>query len=151
MRKEKDSMGEVSVPDDSYYGAQTQRAKENFNISGKPIPTPIIKALGYIKKSAAIVNNHGSPYDTGMTGDDNYIDVKIPSKESVEIVSSGVSVLDDNSVMMRWYLNGNESNINYFIITAIKTSGIKSVGSCHPASSDGIYSFIDVYNYVCFL
>ena len=56
MRKEKDSMGSMNVPDDAYYGSQTQRAVENFPISGIPISESMIKALGIIKRSAAIVN-----------------------------------------------------------------------------------------------
>ena len=57
MRKEQDSMGDMLVPDDAYYGAQTQRAVENFPISGIPISKSMIQALGKIKRSAAIVNN----------------------------------------------------------------------------------------------
>ena len=49
-------MGTVSVPDNSYYGAQTQRAIDNFNVSGIMLSDAMIKALGMIKKSAAIVN-----------------------------------------------------------------------------------------------
>ena len=56
MRTEKDSMGKMVVPDDAYYGAQTQRAVENFQISGIRIPNALIRALGMIKRSAAIVN-----------------------------------------------------------------------------------------------
>ncbi len=56
MRKEKDSMGTVQVPDNAYYGAQTQRAIDNFPISGIPISRSMINALGIIKRSAAIVN-----------------------------------------------------------------------------------------------
>ena len=56
MRKEIDSMGTVLVPDDSYYGAQTQRAIENFQVSNNVLSDGMIKALGIIKKSAAIVN-----------------------------------------------------------------------------------------------
>ena len=55
-RTERDSMGEMTVPGDAYYGAQTQRAVENFPVSGQPIPTGMIRALGMIKKSAAKVN-----------------------------------------------------------------------------------------------
>ncbi|MFB0516297.1 MAG: lyase family protein, partial [Candidatus Neomarinimicrobiota bacterium] len=55
-RVERDSMGEMLVPDTAYYGAQTQRAVENFPISGLPIPTGMIRALGMIKKAAAKVN-----------------------------------------------------------------------------------------------
>ena len=57
MRKEKDSMGSVQVPDDAYYGAQTQRAVENFPISGITLSKSMIQALGIIKRSAAMVNH----------------------------------------------------------------------------------------------
>ena len=56
MRKEKDTMGIVQVPDDAYYGAQTQRAVENFPISGMTISKSMLRALGIIKRSAALVN-----------------------------------------------------------------------------------------------
>jgi fumarate hydratase class II len=56
FRIEKDSLGEVKVPKDALYAAQTQRAVDNFPISGIPIPRALIKALGIIKKVAAIVN-----------------------------------------------------------------------------------------------
>ena len=55
-REEQDSMGTIHVPEDAYYGAQTQRAVENFTISGLRFPQPFIKALGLIKKHAARVN-----------------------------------------------------------------------------------------------
>lgn len=55
-RIEQDSMGEVSVPADRYYGAQTQRAIENFPISDLRFPRPFIRALGIIKLCAARVN-----------------------------------------------------------------------------------------------
>jgi fumarate hydratase class II len=55
-REEKDTMGSVLVPEEAYYGAQTQRAAENFNISSLRFPSPFIRALGMIKKHAARVN-----------------------------------------------------------------------------------------------
>ncbi|WP_127478064.1 class II fumarate hydratase [Sulfurivermis fontis] len=55
-RIEKDSMGEVQVPADALYGAQTQRAVDNFPISGQPLPRPLIRALGLIKAACAEVN-----------------------------------------------------------------------------------------------
>lgn len=55
-RIEHDSMGEVSVPKDAYYGAETQRAVDNFSISGLVLPIPLIRALSLIKKNAAKVN-----------------------------------------------------------------------------------------------
>ncbi|MEE9162303.1 MAG: lyase family protein, partial [Candidatus Neomarinimicrobiota bacterium] len=55
-RVERDSMGEMHVPKSAYFGAQTQRAVENFSVSGQPIPTEVVRALGMIKKAAAKVN-----------------------------------------------------------------------------------------------
>ena len=56
FRIEKDSMGELEVPADALYAAQTQRAVANFPVSGLQLPPPFIKAVALIKKSAAIVN-----------------------------------------------------------------------------------------------
>jgi fumarate hydratase class II len=56
FRVEKDSMGEVKVPAQAYYGAQTQRAVENFPISGQPLPKRLIRALGLVKIAAATAN-----------------------------------------------------------------------------------------------
>ncbi len=55
-RIEHDSMGELQVPADALWGAQTQRAVENFPISGRPLPRGFIRALGLIKAAAADVN-----------------------------------------------------------------------------------------------
>jgi aspartate ammonia-lyase len=48
-RTEHDSMGKVQVPAQAYYGAQTQRAVENFPISGWPLPSALIRAMGLVK------------------------------------------------------------------------------------------------------
>ena len=55
-RVETDSMGEVKVPADKYWGAQTQRALENFKIGGDQFPPEFIRAFGILKKAAALVN-----------------------------------------------------------------------------------------------
>lgn len=55
-RTEQDTMGELQVPVDALWGAQTQRAVNNFPISGIPIPAALIRALGLIKSAAASVN-----------------------------------------------------------------------------------------------
>jgi fumarate hydratase class II len=57
FRTERDSMGEVLLPAQAYYGAQTQRAVENFPISGRGLPRDLIHALGLIKLAAATVNH----------------------------------------------------------------------------------------------
>ncbi len=56
FRIEHDSMGEVRVPAKAYYGAQTQRAIENFPISGEVLPPELIHALGLVKYAAAVAN-----------------------------------------------------------------------------------------------
>ncbi len=55
-RIERDSMGELQVPADALWGAQTQRAVQNFPISGQPMPREFIRALGLVKAAAAEVN-----------------------------------------------------------------------------------------------
>jgi len=55
-RTEHDSMGAVQVPTAAYYGAQTQRAVENFPISGWQLPTELIRAMGLVKLAAAVAN-----------------------------------------------------------------------------------------------
>src|SRR5262245_39235135 len=56
FRTEADSMGQMEVPADAYYGAQTARAVENFPIKGPRFPRHFIRALGLIKKHAAATN-----------------------------------------------------------------------------------------------
>ena len=57
MRKEKDALGEVLVPEDKYYGAQTQRAVENFKIGSERFPREFFRAHAIVKKAAARVNH----------------------------------------------------------------------------------------------
>jgi fumarate hydratase class II len=56
MRIEKDSMGEMQVPDDALYGASTQRAVLNFPVSGRPMPEGFIRGLGLVKLACALAN-----------------------------------------------------------------------------------------------
>ncbi|MCK7547449.1 class II fumarate hydratase [Marinobacter koreensis] len=56
FRVEKDSLGEVHVPADALWGAQTQRAVDNFPVSGQPLPSAFIKAVAQVKKAAAEAN-----------------------------------------------------------------------------------------------
>ena len=56
-RTEHDSMGEVRVPVEKYWGAQTQRSFENFKIGTEKMPTEIVRAFAILKKAAAIANN----------------------------------------------------------------------------------------------
>jgi len=94
MRKEKDSMGEVLVPDNAYYGAQTQRASKNFPISSRRIPRTLIKSLGMIKKSAAVVNHKLNKLDLSIKDAitkacDEVIDGKHDDQFIVDIFQTG--------------------------------------------------------------
>jgi len=57
MRVESDTMGTIEVPADKYYGAQTARSLQNFDIGGEKMPTEIITAFGILKKAAALANH----------------------------------------------------------------------------------------------
>jgi fumarate hydratase class II len=94
MRKEKDSMGDMQIPDDAYYGAQTQRAVENFPISGITISKSMIQALGKIKRSAAIVNHELGLLDDDrknaiVQASDEIIEGKFDSQFPVDIYQTG--------------------------------------------------------------
>ncbi|MEM6802861.1 MAG: class II fumarate hydratase [Bacteroidota bacterium] len=56
FRIEKDTMGEIQVPSDKYWGAQTQRSIQNFKIGGQKMPIEVIRAFAVLKKSAALTN-----------------------------------------------------------------------------------------------
>src|SRR5262249_44314922 len=58
-RKESDSMGEIEVPADRYWGAQTQRSLVHFAIGEDRMPKQVYHAYGYVKKAAALVNAAG--------------------------------------------------------------------------------------------
>ena len=64
-RIEKDTMGELKVPSDKYYGCQTARSLMNFKIGGEKFPREMIRALGILKKAAALTNN-----ELGMLNDE---------------------------------------------------------------------------------
>lgn len=56
MRTESDSFGELQVPADKYFGAQTARSLINFPIGEETMPAPLVRALGVVKRSAAMAN-----------------------------------------------------------------------------------------------
>ena len=56
-RMERDSMGEMEVPADRYWGAQTQRSYQNFQIGTEKMPEEIVRAFGILKKAAALANH----------------------------------------------------------------------------------------------
>jgi len=114
MRIERDSMGEIQVPDNAYYGAQTQRAFENFPVSDLKLPIPTIRALGIIKRSAAIVNYQlgfitEEIRDAIISASDEVISGKLNDQFIVDIFQTG---------------SGTSSNMNTNEIIANRASEI---------------------------
>src|SRR5690348_15591830 len=66
-RIESDSMGTIEVPADKYWGAQTQRGKQNFRIGDERMPREVIKAFGVLKKAAALTNHELDVLDSKKT------------------------------------------------------------------------------------
>jgi fumarate hydratase, class II len=102
-RVEKDGMGEIKVPADRYWGAQTQRSLINFQIGpASSMPSEVIHAFGYLKKAAAIVNNR-----FGLLPDDK---MKIICEVCDEIVEGK---LDDHFPLVVWQTgSGTHTNMN---------------------------------------
>lgn len=102
-RTEKDTMGEIKVPADKYWGAQTQRSLLNFPIGPvASMPKEIIHAFGYLKKAAAITNNK-----SGLLPADK---MKIISRVCDEIIAGK---LDDEFPLVIWQTgSGTHTNMN---------------------------------------
>ena len=101
-RKEKDSIGEINVPGDKYWGASTERSKKFFDIGDIKVRATLIKAIAIIKKSAAIVHKR-----------ERLIDSKIANsiiKASEEIISGKH---EDNFPLKVWQTgSGTQTNMN---------------------------------------
>lgn len=102
VRIESDSFGDIEVPANKYWGAQTQRSLKNFRIGDERLPTPMIRALGIVKRSAAIVN----------------LNLNLLEKRIAEgIIMAAQDViegkLDDNFPLVIWQTgSGTQSNMN---------------------------------------
>lgn len=101
-RIEKDSMGEIQVPSDKYYGAQTARSVMNFKIGGERMPIELIRAFGILKKAAALVNK-----DLGL----------LPAEKADLIVKAADEViegkLNDHFPLVVWQTgSGTQTNMN---------------------------------------
>ena len=65
-RTESDSMGPIQVDESRYWGAQTERSRQNFKIGGERMPSELIRALALVKKAAAKVNHEHGLLDAGL-------------------------------------------------------------------------------------
>jgi len=113
-RIEKDSMGELRVPADALWGAQTQRAVENFPISGRPMPAEFIRAVGLVKWAAA-----GANHDLGHL--DDHIAAAI--REAADAVADG-AYYEQFPVDVFQTGSGTSTNMNANEVIAALATGI---------------------------
>lgn len=121
-RIEKDTMGEVKVPADKYWAAQTQRSYENFKIGGEIMPREITHAFGILKKAAAIAN-----YNLG----------KLPKEKLDAIVAACDEVisgkLNEHFPLVVWQTgSGTQSNMNANEVIASRGNEIAGKKLLHP-------------------
>src|SRR5881392_2161286 len=116
MRIESDSMGEIEVPSDVYWGAQTQRSLLHFNIGFDVMPREVIRALGILKKAAAIVN-----FDLG----------KLPKDKLDLIVQAADEVIEgkhDAHFPLRIWQTGSGTQTNMNANEVISNRAIEIAG-----------------------
>jgi len=102
FRIESDSMGEIKVPGDKYYGAQTARSLMNFKIGGNRFPRELIRALGILKKAAALVNKELGILPSGKAD--------LIEKAADEVIDGK---LDDHFPLVVWQTgSGTQTNMN---------------------------------------
>jgi fumarate hydratase class II len=115
-RSETDSMGAIDVPSDAYWGAQTQRSLKHFNIGYDVMPREMIRALGILKKAAAIVN-----FDLG----------KLPKEKMDLIVQAADEVIDgklDAHFPLRVWQTGSGTQTNMNANEVISNRAIEIAG-----------------------
>ena len=102
IRIEKDSMGSIEVPDDKYWGAQTQRSLENFKIGGERFPRGFIRALGIVKRASAQANVELGVLDKDLGA--------VIIKAADEVIEGK---LDDHFPLVVWQTgSGTQTNMN---------------------------------------
>ena len=121
-RVERDSMGEMKVPADVYWGAQTQRSYENFRIGSEKMPPELIRALGMLKKAAAMAN-----YNLGKL-DLRRRDLIIRVCDELE-----EGRLDGNFPLSVWQTgSGTQSNMNVNEVIANRGNRLAGESMLHP-------------------
>jgi len=123
-RIEHDSMGEMQVPADKYWAAQTQRSYQNFKIGGELMPREITNAFGILKKAAAIANNKLKP--------EKMTDEKMAAiKQACDEVIAGK--LYDHFPLVVWQTgSGTQSNMNANEVIANRGNEIAGKKILHP-------------------
>ena len=131
MRKEKGSLGVVEVPEDKYWGAQTERSRQNFPVGGEKIPMEVIYGQAYVKKAAALVKE----------------ELGLLPKEKSQMIQEGADAilsgkLDDHFPLVVWQTgSGTQTNMN--VNEVISNYAIEKAGGV-MGSKDPIHPNDDV-------
>ena len=121
-RIEKDTMGEMQVPADRYWAAQTQRSYQNFRIGGEVMPREITHAFGILKKAAAYANNRLGKLDNEK--------LTAISQACDEVISGS---LNDHFPLVVWQTgSGTQSNMNANEVIANRGNEIAGKKLLHP-------------------
>ena len=121
-RTERDSMGEVQVPANRYWGAQTQRSSENFRIGGERMPLPIIRAFAVLKKACAATNRALGLLDAERAD--------LIARVCDEILSGE---WDDHFPLVVWQTgSGTQSNMNVNEVIANRGNELAGRKLLHP-------------------
>ena len=123
-RKEHDSMGEILVPEDKYWGAQTQRSLENFRIGGDRMPDEVIRALGVVKLASARVNARLKPE-------------KMTAEKLAAIESAATEIIEgrlaEHFPLVVWQTgSGTQSNMNVNEVIAGRAAAMHGKRLLHP-------------------
>ena len=123
-RIEKDSFGNIEVPSEKYWGAQTQRSLQNFKIGDETMPMPLIRAMALLKKAAAKVNA-----DFGLLAEDKADAIMMAADEIIN------HKFDDNFPLVVWQTgSGTQTNMNCNEVIASRACEILggTIGSKDP-------------------
>ncbi|MBQ4511715.1 MAG: class II fumarate hydratase [Anaerolineaceae bacterium] len=121
-RTEHDSMGEIQVPAEKYWGAQTQRSYQNFRIGTEKMPKEIITAFAFLKKAAAIAN-----FRLGKLDEEKLNAISAAADEIL------AGKLDDNFPLVVWQTgSGTQSNMNVNEVIANRGNAIAGKHLLHP-------------------
>jgi len=121
-RTESDSMGEIRVPADRYWAAQTQRSLQNFKIGAEKMPPEIIGAFGLLKKAAAIANHKIGRMDREM--------LEVISAACDEVIAGA---LDSHFPLAVWQTgSGTQSNMNVNEVIANRGNELCGKKLLHP-------------------
>ena len=122
FRIEHDSMGEMQVPADKYWGAQTQRSYQNFRIGTEKMPKEIITAFAFLKKAAALAN-----FRLGKLDEEKLNAISAAADEIL------AGKLDDNFPLVVWQTgSGTQSNMNGNGVIANRGNAITGKKLLHP-------------------